>query len=322
MNIRSIGVASGALVAAALCLSPLTTVQTVAQGSPTAPHHQLIDSAHASSSLSFEAAHSATYRVQSGNTLAGIASQFHTTWETLASMNHLANPNVLRIGEVLSVPGGQTTLAANEPATAKASSAVRRYTVEAGNTLAGIAAMFHTTWPILAQLNHLSNPNNIAVGEVLILPGSSSAIASGSNSVSLPMQDAPSSVGAAIVSTALKYLGVPYVFGDENPATGFDCSGLVQYVLAQNGISIGRTTWEQYDEVTHVSKANLEPGDLVFFQTYAPGASHVGIYIGSDPAMGYSAAFIDAPEPGQGVQIQNLNDPFYVSHYYGAGTVN
>lgn len=284
-----------------------------------------------SASPAFDVARVSTYRVQPGNTLGSIAAQFHTSWQTLAQMNHLGNPNFLKVGQLLTVPGGQPmTASANKPAATppkvSATSQSGRYTIRVGNTLSSIAGEFHTTWQTLAQLNHLTDPNNIAVGEVLVLPGSTSAPTtrsnSGSNSTSLPSQIARLSLGQAIVSTALKYLGVPYVWGDENPASGFDCSGLVQYVLGQNGISIGRTTWDQYQEVSPVSRANLVPGDLVFFTTYSPGASHVGIYIGSYPQLGYQQAFVDAPAPGQSVMVQNLNDPFYVDHYYGAGSVN
>ncbi len=279
-----------------------------------------------SASPTFEAAPPATYQVRAGDTLSGIAFRFHTSWQTLAAINHLANPNALYVGQVLKLsPTSQpVTAAANQPAPASTTAAGGHYTVQAGNTLGGIAARFHTTWQTLAALNHLANPNIIEVGEVLTLPGTSSASSTtgtGSNSASLPVQSAPQSLDQAIVSTAFKYLGVPYVWGGENPATGFDCSGLVQYVLAQNGISIGRTSWAQYQDVTPVSRANLVPGDLVFFSTDGAGASHVGIYIGAYPKLGYAQAFIDAPAPGQSVMVQNLNNVYWANHYYGAGAV-
>lgn len=130
----------------------------------------------------------------------------------------------------------------------------------------------------------------------------------------------PRPLGQAIVDTALKYLGVPYVWGGTTPS-GFDCSGLVQYALAQNGIAIGRTSFDQYAEVTKIPRAALAPGDLVFFSTDGPGASHVGIYIGSDPRLGYQQAFVAAPAPGQSVMIQNLDTAYWIANYYGAGTI-
>lgn len=257
---------------------------------------------------------------------------FHTTWTALAQLNRLSNPNLIYVGQLLQVPGSANAHA-NPPVTAAAftpapSTAVASYRVQPGNTLSSIASLYHTTWQNLASLNHLSNPNALWVGEELKVQGHASVAPQAapsrgsrtSSSVSLPMGQSREPLGQAIVSTAQRYLGVPYVWGGTSPA-GFDCSGLVQYVLGQNGISIGRTSFAQYAEVTHISKWQLVPGDLVFFQTYQMGPSHVGIYIGADPALGYSQAFIDAPAPGQTVMVQNLDNPYYESHYYGAGVV-
>ena len=113
-----------------------------------------------------------------------------------------------------------------------------------------------------------------------------------------------------IVATAKKYIGVPYVWGGESPS-GFDCSGFVQYVFKVHGISLNRTTETQYKHGSHVSKSNLKPGDLVFFQnTYRAGISHVGIYVGN-------GQFIHASS-SKGVTISNLSSSYYTSHYYGA----
>jgi cell wall-associated NlpC family hydrolase len=117
----------------------------------------------------------------------------------------------------------------------------------------------------------------------------------------------------AIIATAKKYIGVPYVWGGSTPS-GFDCSGLVQYVFKQHGITLNRTTKTQYQQGTFVKKSNLQPGDLVFFQnTYTAGISHVGIYIGS-------GEFIHASS-SQGVTISSLSNSYWSSHYYGARRV-
>jgi cell wall-associated NlpC family hydrolase len=113
-----------------------------------------------------------------------------------------------------------------------------------------------------------------------------------------------------IIATAKKYIGVPYVWGGESPS-GFDCSGFVQYVFKVHGLSLNRTTETQYKHGSYVSKSNLKPGDLVFFQnTYRAGISHVGIYIGN-------GQFIHASS-SKGVTISNLSSSYYTSHYYGA----
>ncbi len=119
-----------------------------------------------------------------------------------------------------------------------------------------------------------------------------------------------SSKAEKIIATAKKYIGVPYLWGGESPS-GFDCSGYVQYVFKVHGISLNRTAETQYKHGSYVSKSNLKPGDLVFFQnTYKAGISHVGIYIGD-------GKFIHASS-SKGVTISNLSSSYYTSHYYGA----
>lgn len=123
----------------------------------------------------------------------------------------------------------------------------------------------------------------------------------------------PTVTGSDIVATARACLGVPYVWGGES-MSGFDCSGLVQYVYQQNGISIARTCIPQYKEGVYVDKSSLQPGDLVFFQnTYTTGISHVGIYIGN-------GQFIHASS-SHGVMISKLSNSYWAAHYYGARRV-
>lgn len=84
-----------------------------------------------------------------------------------------------------------------------------------------------------------------------------------------------------IIRYAESYVGLPYIWGGITPSPGFDCSGFTQYVFRHFGINIARTAEEQFAEGVPVSRSNLQAGDLVFFSTYAPGASHVGIYVGN-----------------------------------------
>src|SRR5262245_26835448 len=93
---------------------------------------------------------------------------------------------------------------------------------------------------------------------------------------SLPHPD-----GYAIASAALRLQGIPYRAGGAD-LRGFDCSGLVQYVLAQYGLSVPRVVRDQYEVGTRVQLDQLEPGDLVFFTTEGRHVSHVGIVIGGD----------------------------------------
>ena len=149
-----------------------------------------------------------------------------------------------------------------------------------------------------------STGTDVAAGAVTGSTSSSSGSSSGSAS-------SGTAAGNKIVATAKQYLGVPYKWGGTDPS-GFDCSGFVYYVLRCNGINVSRTQVPMYSEGTPVSKANLQPGDLVFFQnTYKAGLSHVGIYVGD-------GQFIHAPSSGRVVSYADLNSDYYTAHYYGA----
>ena len=145
------------------------------------------------------------------------------------------------------------------------------------------------------------------------------ASGSGSASVSSSAPSAnASSLGASAVKLALSEVGRPYVWGGTSPA-GFDCSGLVQWVYDHLGVQLPRLSGQQYRATTRITKAQLQPGDLVFFQTYKPGPSHVGIYIGS--YNGIQHAFVAADNPQVGVEIDNLSTAKWTGLYYGAGRV-
>ena len=116
-------------------------------------------------------------------------------------------------------------------------------------------------------------------------------------------------VANRIITKAMEYMGVPYIFGGTTPY-GFDCSGYVQYVFAKSDIKLPRTADVQFEVGTPVSTTELIPGDLVFFETYTAGASHVGIYVGE-------GNFIHASS-SRGVTISSLSQAYYSSHYIGA----
>src|SRR5688500_5555338 len=105
------------------------------------------------------------------------------------------------------------------------------------------------------------------------------APAAGNSSPASPRAASGPAMGYGVAGTALSLRGAPYRNGGRDPA-GFDCSGFVNYVFGQNGVAVPRTVNEQFQAGRRVSGPQLEPGDLVFFSTVSPGASHVGIAIG------------------------------------------
>ncbi|CAA7601160.1 NlpC/P60 family [Acididesulfobacillus acetoxydans] len=119
------------------------------------------------------------------------------------------------------------------------------------------------------------------------------------------------SKATGLVERALSLRGIPYVFGGTS-RSGFDCSGFTQYVFATVGISLPRSSYAQFGVGSSVTRADLRPGDLVFFTTYAPGPSHVGIYIGGGD-------FVQASDSG--VRITRMSDSYYAHKFVGARRV-
>ncbi|MBU2858773.1 C40 family peptidase [Acidithiobacillus ferrooxidans] len=114
-----------------------------------------------------------------------------------------------------------------------------------------------------------------------------------------------------MVVSALKFIGAPYRWGGMSPVSGFDCSGFVKYILAKFDIHVPRTSYAQAAQLRRVSRDDLKPGDLVFFDTLHRPFSHVGIYIGDQH-------FVSAQTPSTGVRVASLNDPYWAARFDGA----
>ena len=117
----------------------------------------------------------------------------------------------------------------------------------------------------------------------------------------------------ALVGTALDLRGAPYRDGGSDPR-GFDCSGFTQYVFAKHGLALPRATRDQFKQGTNVGPDDLEPGDLLFFTTTGPGASHVGIAVGTDQ-------FVHAPSSTGVVRVERLSSGYWSLRFIGARRV-
>jgi cell wall-associated NlpC family hydrolase len=125
-----------------------------------------------------------------------------------------------------------------------------------------------------------------------------------------PSLTSPRYDGRAVAEFALGFRGVPYRIGGADP-TGFDCSGLVQYVFAQYGIAVPRLVEQQFGIGDTIKPSNIKPGDLLFFNTKGPGASHVAIAIGNE-------RFVHAPTSTGVVRVEGLSSTYWGSRYMGA----
>jgi peptidoglycan DL-endopeptidase CwlO len=123
----------------------------------------------------------------------------------------------------------------------------------------------------------------------------------------------PTLPAAKLVETALALLGAPYRNGGATP-DGFDCSGFTQWVFARHGVSLPRETREQYAEGTSIKRHQLLAGDLLFFSTVAPGASHVAIALDTE-------RFVHAPSSKGVVRIEQLSSSYWQRRYVGARRV-
>ena len=131
-----------------------------------------------------------------------------------------------------------------------------------------------------------------------------------------PAVAAPDVITSEIAMLALGQLGVPYRYGGDNPNEGFDCSGLVGYVYRQSvNVQLPRTTYGLAKLGQSVAATDLNPGDLVFYNTLGRRNSHVGIYLGDE-------RFVHAPSSRGVVRIEDMRLPYWTKRYSGARRVS
>lgn len=120
----------------------------------------------------------------------------------------------------------------------------------------------------------------------------------------------------ALLETAVSLRGAPYRLGGTTPQAGFDCSGFVRYVFQQYALDVPRTVAEQFRVGREVDRTRTSAGDLIFFSTVGPGATHVGIVV--DPE---AQTFVHAPGTGSAVRIERFDTPYWQSRMLGVRRV-
>lgn len=129
------------------------------------------------------------------------------------------------------------------------------------------------------------------------------------------MRQSVTNKASDLVVNALGFLGVPYRMGGNSVETGFDCSGFVKAMYEQTvGLILPRKAEQQAAATQQIDRAELQPGDLVFFNTLRRAFSHVGIYIGD-------GKFIHSPKPGAQVRVENMGISYWSHRFDGARRV-
>jgi LysM repeat protein len=237
------------------------------------------------------------YTVVSGDSLSKISLAYSMSVQELKQINGLSS-DVIYVGQVLNVKAKEVGIT---PPVSPPVETVKtlEYSVKSGDTLGRISLQYKMTVQELKNLNGLSS-DIIYVGQKLKVSGN------------VPEVTPPSNPSTALqnefVNVAKSVIGTPYAWGGST-LSGFDCSGFIHYVANQSGKSIGRYSAAGYYSRTYYVD-QPQPGDLVFFEnTYKPGISHLGIYLGDNQ-------FIHADEK-KGITISNLTSPYYTEHFDG-----
>ena len=256
----------------------------------------------------------ATHVVRRGDTLRKIARSHHVSASKIQAANGLEGTH-LSVGTKLVLPGGKAGKAHSKHSKVRSGKG-RRVTVRKstpaeetppGTQLSLVdpqgTTLSNEAWklPTEAELTELAKVTKTA-------DATSPAYAAAADAPEA--RKAGDSITDRLLRVAHGMLAVPYRFGGTT-LWGLDCSGFVQKTFAFLNLDLPRSAREQFREGTKVAKADLSPGDLVFFRTYAKYPSHVGIYLGDN-------RFVHASSRERKVTVDSLDTPYYVKRYIGA----
>ena len=262
---------------------------------------------------------STTHTVVKGDTLWSLAKKYGVSVSTLMKANNLSSSTIL-IGQSLNLRAGMTAYGVNGVTTGSSSTAASTNTASSTSTTASSQApkaKKSTTTNTSSNSNTstsantqsqstasnssastTTNTNTAASNANTAAANSSQAVSQAPTASTSTATTTASPSTSAITSYALTFLGVPYVWGGTTPS-GFDCSGLVQYVYSHFGINLGRTTYTQQYAGTKISVASAQAGDLYFWGSYG-SAYHVAIALGG-------GQYVMAPAPGQNVMTGSVS---------------
>ncbi|QHZ46035.1 C40 family peptidase [Bacillus sp. NSP9.1] len=247
------------------------------------------------------AASAQTVKVKKGDTLWGFSKKYGTTVSKIKKENKL-NSDIIYIGQTLSINGSSKTSSSTNTSSST-------YKVVRGDTLWKISRSYNMTVNELKNLNGLKT-DLIRIGQVLKVKGNAKAASSNTavkSSQTSKSQTSSSKLNTSkLVSDAQALIGTPYKWGGTSPS-GFDCSGFVWYLLNKQ-TNVARTNTVGYwNSMTSISSPAV--GDFVFFTTYQPGPSHMGVYIGNNK-------FIHAGSDG--VTTSDMTSSYWKPRYLGA----
>lgn len=287
---------------------------------------------------------SKTHIVRKSESLNSVARKYHVSVDELKSVNNINGTRVSR-GTRLIIPSRADAQAKKT----KLSEKTQNYKVVKGDTLPRIAKKTGVKMSVLRRLNSLKG-NKVKPGQVLALNEAAPVVEESPRTVGAGNRlelvnrdllndqefsntlselsdidgdrpvDLAKNLGesnseiSSLKKTAYSFLGARYRFGG-NSRTALDCSSFVQQVFREQKVNLPRTAREQFYAGTEVMRGDLQKGDLVFFQTYAPFPSHVGIYLGN-------RKMIHASSRDHRVVISSMDTPYYLSRFLGARRID